>query len=397
MAEAALGGLRVLEVSGGVAGAYCGKLLAALGADVLLLEPPSGSLLRREGPFLEDSPHPESGALHLYLNARKRGVTIDLMTRSGQALFERLAADADAVIIDECLGEAGPGLEYERLEHLNPGLVLASISPFGSWGPYARYKGDSAIAFALGGYMFASGDPKGAPLRGPDYQPEYAAGLHAFSGVMAALLARQATGQGQQVEIAVQEAIAGMHQWTIYYWTYRRAVRQRTGVRHLNVYPHGIYACRDGYVEISVATPGQWEQFCLTVGHPELAQDPRWQFSTERFDHAAELDLYFQDWLLARGREELQQLFQEMRVPCSVVADMEYLLRDPQLEARAFWATVEHPVAGRLKYAGAPVKLQDTPWQPGRSPLLGEHNNSVYSALGLSRQEQVQLRQQGAV
>ena len=398
--EGVLDGVRVLDVSESASGAYCGRLLACYGAEVIKVEPPgTGDPARRAGPFPEDRPDPEASAAFLYLNAGKKGITLNLEAAGGQAVLRELAAAADVLLEDAGPGVMdGRGLGWEDLARVNPALIYVSLSPFGATGPYATYRATQLTLYALGGYMYLTGDPDREPLQGPGSQPAYLAGAHALTGVMLALLAREAGAGGQRVEVSELESVAAAHQWTITRYNYSGTVQRRIGNRYDFGHPITIYPCADGYVGIGISTDEQAERFFVLIGRPELLADPRFGTNLARLLHADEFDEIVLPWFRARGKEEITRLCQELRVPCSPVTEVDELLANEHLAARGFWQEVPHPAAGTLHYPGPPFRMSETPGRPGRAPLLGEHNEEVYGVwLGYDRQRLTLLRRAGVI
>ena len=224
--------LRVLDLSEGVAGAFCTKLLAGFGADVIKIERPGGGEpLRRHGPFPEDLPHPEKGALFLYLNTGKKSITLDIAQQTGALIFRRLVEEAEVVVESFAPGHLTElGLGYGSLARLKPRLVMTSVTPFGQDGPYAGYKATNLTAFAAGGQMAVTGDPDREPLKNGGYQAEYQAGLHAFAATAVVAFSADATEVGQHVDIAVMECLATMLEPLVSSWAYeKRDVSRRGG------------------------------------------------------------------------------------------------------------------------------------------------------------------------
>ena len=216
--------LRVLDLSEGVAGAYCTKLLAGFGADVIKIERPGGGdPLRRHGPFPEDVPHPEKGALFLYLNTGKKSITLDFAQRSGALILRRLVEGAEVVVESfppRWLTELGLG--YESLARVKPRLVMTSVTPFGQEGPYAGYRATNLTAFAAGGQMAVTGEPDREPLKNGGYQAEYQAGLHAFAATAVAAFSADATEVGQHIDIAAMECQATALEPYVSSWAHQR-------------------------------------------------------------------------------------------------------------------------------------------------------------------------------
>jgi len=386
--------LRALEVGGGPAAAFCGRLLALYGAQVVRVEPPQGDPLRRA-----EAPSPgQSGPLFLYLNAGKLGITLDLDRADGVHLFRRLAAQADLVVEDLGPGEMDRrGLGYPSLAALNGGLVYVAISPFGEEGPYAGFRACDLVLYALGGYMYITGEEEREPLQGPPYLPSYLAGAYAFVGALLALWHRHSGGGGQKVEVTELESLAASHQWTQTLFNYSGTVQRRQGNRYYFSHPNSVYACRDGYLSLSVATEDQFERLCLLLGRPELRQDPRFASNAARCAHAQALDEAIAPWFLARSRQEAVAAAQELRIPAAPVLSLPEVLAHPHLEEQGFWQEVAGP-QGLLRLPGPPFRLGAPPGPLAPAPALGQHNDEVYGRwLGLSPRQRQRLHQAGVI
>ena len=400
MAEQALEGIKVLDLSEYVSGAYCGKMLGAFGAEVIKIEKPGeGDGARKMGPFFEDRPHLERSAPFLYLNTNKKSITLNLRTQTGLKIIKELVKTAD-VLVENFEPRVMPalGLDYETLERINPRLVMTSISSFGQSGPYRDYKAASIIDYALSGHLYINGEPDREPLQGPGPQPEYQGGLHGFLGTMMALYSREETGLGQWVDASIVECMAGFHQFTVTRYTYGGEIKQRSGNRYESDHPIAIYACKDGHVALSASSRAQQELLFSLIGMPELIEDPRFQTAQDRIANADVLDALILPWFKERTKNELFHTCSEWRVPCAPVSGPEELLNDPHYKARGFWVEVDHPETGKLTYPGAPFKMSETPWRAGRAPLLGEHNEEIYCGhLHYTREVLVRLRGMGVI
>lgn len=400
MNQKALQGIRVLDLSRRISGPYCTKMMAAFGAEVIKVEKPGrGDPARQTGPFLHDQPHPETSALFLYLNTGKKGITLDPEQPSGAALLKRLIRDADVLVENFRPGYMNSlGLDYKTLEGPNPGLIMASITGFGQNGPYRDFKGGRLVENALSGYMYINGDPGREPLAGGGEQPAYQGGLHAYTGIMAALISRQMTGKGQYIDVSIMECMAALHQFTVNRYVYSGKIQKRTGNRYLWSHPITIYPCQDGYVSISASTDDQAEMLLQLMEMPHLLQDPRFETGFRRLAHADEFDALVRPWFLQRTRKEIIESCQDWRVPAAPVNEIPDLLEEEQYRARDFWVELDHPEAGKHPYAGPPFRLPETPAEYNRAPLLGEHNEEVYLDLpGLTRTEMDRLRQEGII
>src|SRR5947209_7612004 len=268
---AALGHLRVLEVGSGVAAAYGAKLLADLGAQVIKVESPgAGDATRARGPFPGNVAHPEKSGLFLYLNANKRGITLDLTRPRGREVLERLAARADLLVHDVHPSEmAGRGLDYERLAAVNPGLVMTSIAPFGLSGPHASYRGPDVVTWSAGGVSTLNGqtgEPDLPPLKAFGDQSGFQAALNAAVGSLGALFARLASGRGEHVEVSVQESVAAILELTFEFWPYTGLVASRLGRKPIQ--PLCFVECRDGWLFLCAVEEHQWQSFVDLIGNP---------------------------------------------------------------------------------------------------------------------------------
>ena len=399
MAEQALKDVRVLDLSEGIAGPYCTRLLGGYGADVIKVETPGeGDTSRKAGPFPEDGPHPEKSALFLNLNTSKRGITLALEEAAGRKIFKRLVESADILVESFEPGQMSDwGLDYESLEKLNPKLVMASITPFGQTGPYRHYKSSSAVLDALGGHTFIQGDPEREPLRYPEGTADYSAGMFATVAAMGALHYCADTGTGQHIDISILDCLPGLDAFRTVKWTHVGVVQQRTGGRYAG-WPGKIYPCRDGYVGLcGVGPTGTMVPMYSVMEIPELLEE-KYETHLQRDEHLEELDGLVHPWLLQHDRYEIFHALQEVRVQAGVCNSAADLLKDPGHEARGFWVDMDHPEAGKLTYPGEPLRMSETEWQARRAPLLGEHNEQVYGeGLGYSSEELAELKREGVI
>ena len=399
MTDSALSGINVLDLSQGVSGGYCTKVLADLGAQVIKVEPPFvGDSARRRGPFLNDVPNPETSAAFLYLNTGKQSITLNIESSTGTAILLELAKQADILVENFAPGfMAKLGLDYPSLAQVNPGLIMASISYFGQSGPYRDYQGNELIAFAVSGYMYLTGDEDKEPLIAGGSQGGYQSGLAAAMAIMAALNHKEFTGEGQYIDVSAIEALNSTFDGVTFYTMLERrgVMPRRAGTRLISrdpnaAYPSTLLPCKDGWVHAH-HSPSNPEGMAFLTGNPRL-EDP--DVMATMMGHADEIDEMLKEWLKDHTREEIQTLAQEIRVPFTMVQSIAEVLEDPQNKARGFFVEMDHPVAGKLRYPSPPVHMPASPWQPGRAPLLGEHNREVYcQRLGHSTEDLVRLRE----
>ncbi|MFP6679462.1 MAG: CoA transferase [Dehalococcoidia bacterium] len=398
--QGALSELTVLDLSQHVAGSYTGKLLAAFGAEVIKVEPPNeGDVARRVGPFPGNEPDLEASALYLYLNTGKKGLTLNLSSDEGVAVLKELVAQADVLIENFSPGVMeSMGLAYETLRAINSRLVMASISNFGQTGPYRDYRADTMVIMASSGQMYVNGDPDREPLTSSGYQPAYQAALYTYSGIIAALLARDRDGTGQHVDVSIQEAMVSEHQFTLNGFTASGKIRMRAGNRYGSVHPSTILPCKDGLVSLGISDPTQYTLFLQLLDMPELLEDPRFANPTLCANHHEEFNALVRPWFMDHTAEEIVHALQDNRIPAAFVNEMDGVLKDPQYEYRGFWKEIDHPTVGAHRYAGLPYHLTESPPVYNRANLLGEHTEEVLTKkLGYDASQVKQLRQGGVI
>ena len=383
-----LGDITVLDLSQGVAGPFCAKLLAGLGAEVVKVEPPgTGDPSRRSEPFLDGRPALENSALFAYLNTSKKSVTLDLGLAKHAQVLKRMAQDCDILVESFAPGYLDSmGLGYDNLSEANHGLIYASVTPFGQSGPYRDYKGSDIVAQAIGALMYTIGLPDREPLKVGGEAALYTTGISAFSAAMLALHVRDTQGFGQHVDISAMDCmtVAQIHS-SIHYQFGRTPVRRETN----------LVQAKDGWVspglDIGVQA-GTWPKVCQLMGVPELTDDPRFSTPEGRRANPQELLGVVGEWAATKPKEEIYHTLQGLRTITGYVATVEDLLASRQFAHREFFRMVEDSELGDVVHPGAPFRIDDTIWQLSRAPRLGEHNEEVLGGrLGLSPEELTQL------
>jgi len=394
----ALDDLRVLDISQGIAGPLCAKLLGDFGADVIKVEPAGGECGRSLPPFFMDEAHPEKSLFFLLANLNKRGITLNLETPKGADIFRKLARRADVVVESFPPGYlASLGLDHASLERENPGLVMTSITPFGQTGPYRDYKGEEIIAYAMSGIMSISGTTDREPLKHGGVQAQYEAAFNGTLITLFTLVLRDVTGAGQHVDVSIQEVVAStmVINQPFYSWTGGvQGRRQPAGTMFGNVMP-----CKDGYFVSQAGGGASWDGMAEFYGREEL-KDERFADVNQRVINGQALD----ELLIEAARDRtMAEMFktasEQYRMLFGIVQTPADLARCPQLEAREFYQEVEHPVMGKIK---VPFKLWNMTETPARyrrpAPLLGQHNAEVYSqVLGYTEDEVTRLREAGVI
>ena len=400
MVDGALEGARVVDLTHRVAGPYCTKLLADFGADVVKVERREGDAARGFAPFYGDEAHPEKSLLFAYLNTSKKGVTLNLKSATGKGLLERMVEDADVLVENFAPGALERlGLGYEELRGINPALVVVSISNFGQTGPYRDYKAADIVHYALGGLMYIIGSADREPLKHALRQTQFKAGTNAATAALIGWHHARHTGQGQWVDVSIQECVASALRDTTSLYTYAGSVRGRQPA-HTGDMPRSPVAAADGYVvPIHFGGAVDWDAAADFLGAPEL-RDARFATPESRADNAeglqAALEAGMARWrkfeLMREAHKRRGHIYGVVHSPAEVLASEQY-------GARGYFAELEHPAFGRARYPGAPFVMSETPWRAwAAAPELGEHNREIYCGrLGLSLDELGALAAAGVV
>lgn len=403
----ALAGLRVLDLSGPL-GNYCGKLFAELGADVVLVEPPGGTALRHEPPFAGDRPGPERSLPYLYNNTSKRSLRLDLDHPDGQQVLRELAAGADLVIETDSPGRmAARGLGHADLSQTTPALVTTSITPFGQTGPYAHHEASDLVCLAMGGLLYLGGYVDGPPVQAGQQQAYAAGNLFGAVASMLAVTAAEATGEGQHVDVSVQESVVMGLENAAQFQDLEGRVRRRTGGRQWRA-GAGVFPCADGYVYLLAGGIGGnrfWPNLVAWLDSeavPRVEELRGEQWGEREFVEAeANRDLFadvFVPFAANRTKAELYRDAQKWRVPLCPVSKPSDILESAQLRHRDYFVSVEGPDGRPAVMPGAPYALSETPWQlKSRAPRLGEHSVEILHELGCSAERVAALRKEGVI
>jgi formyl-CoA transferase len=350
--------------------------------------------------MMSDQPGMDSWYFIL-LNANKKSVTVNLKSERGRVLFERLSAGADVVV--ENLGPGAMdrlGLGYGRLREINRRIIFASIKGFGSTGPYAQFKSFEPIAQAMGGAISLTGSPE-TPVRINAGVGDTNTGMHCAIGILAAIVQRQATGEGQLVEVAQQDAVVNLIRIRFRDSYVTGKGTPRLGTRSQVTAPSNLFRCRpfgpNDYVYIHCASMEMWKALVGVLGRPELADDPRFKNPRGRAQQQEEIDAMVEAWTEKRTKHEAMEILGAVGVPCGAVLDTAELLADPSLAERGMMVLMDHPKRGRVTFPGNPVRLSASPTTVTPSPLLGEHNEEIYGALGCTAEELGSLKRDGVI
>ena len=382
MPSGALSGIRVVEYSLGPSGATCAKTFADLGADVLKVEPPEGDPARRLGPFPNDRPDAEASGIFLYLNANKRGVTLDLRHPADRTRIHELIGGADVFVTDVQPKQAAAlGIDSATVGGLFPRLIRTYVTPFGNTGPYRDWKGTDLIAWHMGGMgwespaAFVTDPEEHTPLRGRGNMGMYLAGWVAAAGATCALFHRETYGVGQEIDVSAMDAVASHIRGN--FATYSYDITRLPESRNKGFFPW-IWKTADGYASQTFFLDHWWETLKDMMGRPEWADDESFDTLAGRRDGCGEIEVHVAEWTKHKKRGELYRSLQSSSVPCFPVQTIDEIVESEHYGARGFFVEQEHPVAGAVKQPGPAVRLFGTPWGlRSPAPTLGQHNSEV--------------------
>lgn len=395
--EKVLTGIRVLDFSRWFAGPYAATLLAAMGADVIRVERPTGEEERNFGPF---APNGES-MLTMVTLANRRGVTLDPLSEKGKEIVLQLVKKSDVVLHSYVSGSKEEQLlDYQALRKINPAIIVAQVSGFGSWGPYKQRPCFDTITQALSGAMSYTGFPDTAPTRSGYAWVDFSTGTHCALGVMFALFHRQKTGRGQYVDVALLDTavacVAGLA--VAAEAKVGGMIRERQGNTSYYNFTDCLQA-KNGWVMIGCAGNPIWKRFCRAIGREELKDDLRFKSDQSRFENRKAIQAIAKEWVKDKTMEETMQILESARVPCAKVNNTLEMANDPQVAAREMLVDIPYPNVGKIPVPGVVVKMSETPGAIERpSPRPGEHNQEVYtSLLGFTPQKLAELKSEGVI
>ena len=414
--KSVLTGVRLLDLSRVWAGPLAVRLLADMGAEVILIEAPSArggdkalleqmKQMRKEGRHLPYYPDGDPGeqpwnrqGLFNDFNRNKLGLTLDLNKPGGRDIFKQLVKISDVVLENYSPRVmANFGLDYPVLKEINPGIIMISMSGYGMTGPYRDYPAFGTTVEQHAGFGSIMGYADSGPYRTQSTYPDPVAAVNAASAVMLALWHRHRTGKGQYIDQAMIETGTCLLGETILDYTMNKRLPKRLGNRHTSMTPHGCYRCRDedNWVVIAVANDEEWQALSAAMGNPAWTKEERFADQLSRWQNQDELDKLITEWTIRHDHYEVMHILQRAGVAAGAVLNAKEVLNDPQLKQRHYFVELTHPQAGTQQYPGFPAKLSRTPAtfrMP--APCLGEHNEYILGQLlGLSKDEIAQLEE----
>lgn len=392
-----LAGIHVVDLTEALAGPVCSMLLGDLGADVVKVERPGrGDQARGYGPpFVEGE-----SAYFMSLNRNKRSLTLNLVTESGQEIMQRLLLRADVFLLNmpQQASWEKYGFAYEAVAAKNPGIIYAAISGYGHTGPRAGDPGYDVIAQAESGTMSLTGEPDGSPMRFPTPMADMTTGLYATIGILAALQARQRSGQGQLLDLSLLESQVSWLTNLVpaYYLTGRPP--ERIGNAHPMLVPYRLYQARDKAINVGVGTDSLWQRFCQAIDRPDLAEDPRFDTNGDRVRNRKDLEPILEAHFAQQDADHWLEKLRSVRVPCGQVNGLSDILSDKQFLARGGMVELSHPLVGHFQTLANPIHFSATPvTYRQHPPLLGEHTDEILTELGYTPGDITSLQEAGAV
>ena len=386
-----LDGIRVLDLSKVLAGPLCAQYLGDLGAEVIKVEAVGqGDETRGWPPF----PAPGLGTVFLSANRNKRSIAIDMKSEKGRALVHEMARSADVAIESFGTGVAERlAIDSDSLRALNDHLIHCSISGFGRSGPLKRAPGYDVILQAFSGVMSMTGDENGGYIRSPISPIDQMTGVHAFSGILACLLAREKSGRGASIQVSLFDTALGLLGYNLQTFWERGLQPAKCGSSHESLCPYQAFEAADGPIMIGVANDNLWRKFCAVAGLGAIVDDPRYGTNADRVAHRAETLGHVQSAIATKTVEQWNAELTEVGIPCSPINTLSQLLEHAHTKASKVIMQYDHAEAGRLNCVGHPVTFLGEERSPGLPPpTLGQHTDEVLREMGLSAASITELR-----
>lgn len=386
----------VLDLTRVLAGPYASMMFADFGANVIKIESPKGGDDSRAfGPFVG-----KESAYFMSLNRGKRSMTLNLKEAKAKEIFKEMVKKADVVLENYRPGTMEKlGLGYDVLKEINPKIIYTACSGFGHTGPYSSKPAYDVIVQGMGGIMSITGQEGGEPTRVGASVGDVTAGLFAVIGTLTALYTREVTGIGQKVDVAMLDCQVAILENAIARYVTSGVAPQPIGNRHPSITPFEAFKAKDGYIIIAVGNDRLWSDFCNLINRPDLIQDERFVTNPKRTENQKALKAILDTVFPEKTVDEWIAALDNAGIPCGPINTIDRVMSNEQIIARDMIVETDHPTAGKVKMAGVPIKMSETPGTIERpAPLLGQHTEEILSeVLGISSEEVAQLKAQNVL
>lgn len=376
-----LDGIRIIDLTRVLAGPFCTMILGDLGADVIKVEVPGrGDDTRHWGP-----PFTEGGesAYFVSANRNKRSITLNLKSERGQSVLRELIRRGDVLVDNFRTGTLeGWGLDYDTLQEIRPGLVYCTITGYGCTGPYKHRPGYDFMVQAMSGFMSVTGPPEGPPLRAGVAVADLATGLFASSAILAAIFARERSGEGQRIDMSLLDSQVALLTYVASNYLVSGVLPERYGNGHPNIVPYQEFQARDQQFAFAAGNDGQWRKFCRAAGRPEWADDERFATNQARLQNRTTIVAMLNELFGKRDASDWLALCDEIGIPAAPINNLKQVFSDPQVKARELQIEVPHPTAGMLPLLASPLNIPTNPTQVRYPPpTLGQHTEAILKEL----------------
>jgi CoA:oxalate CoA-transferase len=397
----ALEGIKVIDLTHVLAGPTATMILADLGAEVIHIEPPQGDDAREYGPFLQKVDKNHSGYF-ISLNRNKKSLVLNLKSRKGVEILRELLKVSDVIVENYRPSTMkNLGFDWPAIQQINPKLIYASISGFGheALPAYAQLPSYDVITQAYSGLMSLTGPENGAPCRVGSSIGDIVAGHQAAIGILAALLYRTQTGRGQWYDGSMVDGLFSTLENAVVRYTSSGEIPKALGTAHPTITPFQAFRARDSWIVVAVGNDKLWARFCATLGRNDLIEDSRFRTNPLRTKNREALAGVLGEELAKKTSQEWMHILEKDGIPCSPVNDIKQISEDPQIQFRDMLVEIEQKEVGRVKIAGSPFRLSETPGKVhSGAPVLGEHTEELLtSVLKLSQSEILSLREEGVI
>ena len=392
-----LEGLRVLDLSRVLAGPFCTMMLGDMGAEIIKVEHPKGGDDTRGWPPFYDG---GESTYFQSVNRNKKSLTLDLKAEEGKGIVRQLIEKSDILIQNFRPGTIERlGFGWDVCSAINPRLIYASVSGYGQTGPNRERPAYDILLQAEGGLMSITGEQEGVSVKTGIAIADLTTALFSIQGILLAIIAREKTGRGQYIDMAIQDGQAALMSHAAGNFFGTGVPPGRMGNRHPSICPYRDFQCSDGALIVAAANDSLWDRFARAIGRADLADDPRWKINDDRVKGRDELEAIIDEAMRGKTRAEWAEAISEGGVPCGPVKNIGEIASDPQVLHREMVIEMEHATTGTLKMMGIPVKLSDTPGEAKLSPpLLGEHTDEILGGLlGHSNEKIAELRDKSVI